>query len=49
MEDIRFFKDLPGQQFPPEDEEEEVEEIVEEDDNQDELTKTIEELDLSLR
>ena len=38
MEDIRFFKDLPGQQFPPE-----------EDNNQMELSKTIEELDLSLR
>ena len=49
MEGIRFFKDLPGQQFPPEVEEEEVEEIEEEDDNQVELSKTIEELDLSLR
>ena len=49
MEDIRFFKDLPGQQFPPEDEEEEIEEIEEEDNNQMELSKTIEELDLSLR
>ena len=49
MEDIRFFKDLPGQQFPPEVEEEEVEEIEDDDDNQVELSKTIEELDLSLR
>ena len=49
MEDIRFFKELPGQQFPPEDEEEEIEEIEEEDNNQMELSKTIEELDLSLR
>lgn len=48
MEDIRFFKDLPGKEFPPEEEEIE-EEIEEEDDKQQELSKTIEELDLSLR
>lgn len=49
MEDIRFFKDLPGKEFPPEEEEIEEEEIEEEDDKQQELSKTIEELDLSLR
>lgn len=49
MEDIRFFKDLPGKEFPPEEEEIEQEEIEEEDDKQQELSKTIEELDLSLR
>ncbi|MDY3006475.1 DNA-directed RNA polymerase subunit alpha [Anaerococcus sp. AGMB00486] len=50
MDDIRFFKELPGQQFPPEEEEVEVEdEIIEEDNQSEQKAKTIEELDLSLR
>ncbi len=46
IDNFSFFNELPGKTFPPE--EIEVEEIEEEDVNED-LGKTIEELDLSLR
>ncbi len=47
IDNFSFFKELPGKTFPPEEIEVE-EEIVEEDTNED-LERTIEELDLSLR
>ena len=47
IDNFSFFKELPGKTFPPEEIEVE-EEIVEEDTNED-LDRTIEELDLSLR
>ena len=47
IDNFSFFKELPGKTFPPEEIEEE-EDVVEEDVNED-LEKTIEELDLSLR
>lgn len=47
INDFSYFKDLPDMKFPPEDV---VEEVEEEDDESEEiLSKTIEELDLSLR
>ncbi|MDO4662339.1 MAG: DNA-directed RNA polymerase subunit alpha [Tissierellia bacterium] len=47
IKDFSYFKDLPDMKFPPEDV---VEEVEEEDDESEEiLSKTIEELDLSLR
>ncbi|MDO5046964.1 MAG: DNA-directed RNA polymerase subunit alpha [Anaerococcus sp.] len=49
MENFAFFNQLPGQQFPPEVEEEESEEILEVEEVNEDLSMTIEELDLSLR
>ncbi|WP_311481557.1 DNA-directed RNA polymerase subunit alpha [uncultured Anaerococcus sp.] len=47
IDNFSFFKELPGKTFPPE--EIEVEEEIVEDDLNEDLGKTIEELDLSLR
>ena len=47
IENFSYFKELPGKEFPPE--EEEVVEEVEEENIDEDLEKTIEELDLSLR
>ena len=47
IDNFSFFKELPGKKFPPE--EIVVEEEVEEEDINEELDKTIEELDFSLR
>lgn len=50
MSDFAFFKELPNAKFPPEEEIVEDELLDEEDEaSQQELSKTIEELDLSLR
>lgn len=50
MSDFAFFKELPNAKFPPEEEIEEDELLDEEEEaSQKELSKTIEELDLSLR
>ena len=47
IDNFSFFNELPGKTFPPE--EIEVEEEIEEEDVNEDLGKTIEELDLSLR
>ena len=47
MDNFAFFKELPGKKFPPE--EIEVEEETIDEESNEELDKTIEELDLSLR
>lgn len=49
IENFSFFKELPTQQFPVEQEEIKEDEVVGENVEDDELNKTIEELDLSLR
>jgi len=51
MSDFAFFKELPNAKFPPEEEiqDDELYDEEEEEASQKELSKTIEELDLSLR